>query len=330
MTAHLAIVMGEEMGEQQKELFRKVSLERLSSPEQLDTLTRVADPAGWVALIVLGCIIGVALMWGFWGSIPVKVSGKGILSSEGGVSDVVSLANGQISSIFVRVNDFVTRGQVVARIDHPELFDELLNANSELAELTSHQKSASTISKINDLERRITLMKNRLNRETRVISRVSGKVIEVKAPVGSVINVGAPLITVEQQDKKLEVLMYVSSSEGKKIKPGMEINIVPSSVMKEEYGSMLALVSSVSDYPSSYQGMMMQLLENESLAKSLTNGASVYEVHAELIPDNTTLSGYKWSSGKGAPVSVLTGTLCTGEVAVEYRRPISFIIPYIR
>jgi HlyD family secretion protein len=415
------------MLEQKKtELFRKVSLDRLSSPDQLDMLTKVTTPMGWVALLVLGAILGMALIWGFFGNIPIKVKAQGILLSEGGVSNVVSLGNGQVTEIVVQVNDFVRRGQVVARIAQPGFLNELRNAKNELeearaqyrqlndfsskdikyqsettqAQIKTIQSSISTLEKrsefirgqlakqqqllekgllipakvessrqelaatleqistqrikidelkaqllslrnkaastraeyefkINGMERNISLMECRLTYDSRVISKVSGKVIEIKVAVGSVVNAGMPVIGIEQQDRKLEAVLYVSAAEGKKIKPGMEIDIVPSSVKKEEHGNVLALVSYVSDYPSTLQGMMQQL-GNEGLARALANDSSPFEVHAELIPDNNTVSGYKWSSGKGPPVAIQTGTLCMGEAMVEHKRPILYVIPYVK
>ena len=60
-------------------LFRKVALERLSSPEQLDQLMRITSPVGWVALLALGVLLACGVLWGIWGSIPTKVKGSGIL-----------------------------------------------------------------------------------------------------------------------------------------------------------------------------------------------------------------------------------------------------------
>ena len=42
-----------------RELFRKKSLERLSSPERLDQLLQVADPKSWIPLLTAcGLILG--------------------------------------------------------------------------------------------------------------------------------------------------------------------------------------------------------------------------------------------------------------------------------
>ena len=60
-------------------LFREVSLEKLSSPEQLDELINVTSPRAWFALIAISCILISAIVWGFLGSIPTKITGHGIL-----------------------------------------------------------------------------------------------------------------------------------------------------------------------------------------------------------------------------------------------------------
>jgi HlyD family secretion protein len=403
-----------------------VSLERLSSPEQLDMLTRVTTPTGWLSLVVLGAILAMALVWGFWGSIPIKVRGQGILLSQGGIANVVTLGAGQVTEVVVKPNDQVRRGQVVARIAQPVLLNELRNARNELEEAkTQHRRlvefsgkdllyqveafqaqrqiletSSPTLERradfvrgqlgkqqqlldkglivpsrveatrqdlaavleliesqkikaeelrsqeyslknrtenaikesefrINALERNIASMEYRLTYDSRVVSKASGKVVEVKVSPGGVVAVGTPVISVESQERKLEAVLYVPAADGKKVRPGMEIDVVPSSVKKEEYGSVLGLVAYVSDYPATYQGMV-QVLENEQLARTLSRDAAPYAIRAELIPDGETVSGFKWSSGKGPPMTIEAGAICLGEIMVEHKRPISYVIPLLK
>ena len=61
------------------EIYRKAALERLSSPEELDSLMQVTTPKGWLALISLGGLILIALLWGIFGRIPTKVLGQGMI-----------------------------------------------------------------------------------------------------------------------------------------------------------------------------------------------------------------------------------------------------------
>ena len=58
-------------------IFRKVALERLSSPEQLDQLMQVTSPRGWLALGAFGALLLTALGWSVLGSIPTDATGEG-------------------------------------------------------------------------------------------------------------------------------------------------------------------------------------------------------------------------------------------------------------
>ena len=121
----------------QKQIFRKVALERLSSPEQLDQLTRVVSPLGWLALLPLLGLIVVAVLWGWRGSIPTKVFGKCVLINPVGLADVTSLSAGRVAEVLARVGDTVKVDQIVARVAQPELADRIEKAQSRLRELES-------------------------------------------------------------------------------------------------------------------------------------------------------------------------------------------------
>jgi HlyD family secretion protein len=75
---------------------------------------------------------------------------------------------------------------------------------------------------------------------------------------------------------------------------------------------------------------MMRALKNEQLVTTLSGHDAPYEVHADLVPDRETPSGYRWSSSSGPPARVQSGTLATGDITVERRRPIEMILPLLR
>lgn len=102
-------------------IFRKVALERLSSPEQLDQLIQVTSPRSWLALAGLGLLIVTALAWSVAGSIPTVATGEGILIRRGGVSELVATTEGQVTELLVEEGQLIERGQVVARLRQEEL-----------------------------------------------------------------------------------------------------------------------------------------------------------------------------------------------------------------
>jgi hypothetical protein len=73
----------------QEKLFRKVALERLSSPEQLDQLMQVTGPKSWLALAALFALLIVVVMWGVFGTISITVEGSGALVSSSNSPDVL-------------------------------------------------------------------------------------------------------------------------------------------------------------------------------------------------------------------------------------------------
>lgn len=123
-------------------IFRKVALERLSSPEQLDQLVQVTDPRGWLALTGLGALLLAAICWGVWGSIPTEAQGEGILLRQGGVSALVAAANGQVEEILVSVGDVIEKGQPVARIRQDVLTRQIQDDRSKLTSLRSEYANA--------------------------------------------------------------------------------------------------------------------------------------------------------------------------------------------
>lgn len=123
-------------------VFRKISLDRLASPEQLDQLMQVTTPKGWVALLALSALLLTAVVWGCVGRIPETVHGQGMLVKSGGVLQVVPSAGGRVTDIAVSVGDLVTAGQIVARVAQPELADQLNQALAKLADLRAERASS--------------------------------------------------------------------------------------------------------------------------------------------------------------------------------------------
>lgn len=412
-----------------KKIFRKTSLQRLSSPEQLDQLMQVTHPRGWIALAALGGILATAIIWSFAGSIPTKVQGQGILIKSGGVFEVVSVGSGQVTDVAVEVGDEVSEGQVIARIAQPHLLEEMQQAKANLRELrTQHAKlqrfgdqdlalqtdyltqqranleqsidiaeerlrwlkekidnqekllaqglitrqtlldtrqayyqkqeelessrnqlkqiaSRKLTSrneheqglldwqfKINEAERDLAQMEEEYNLLSQVVSQYTGRVLEIMVEPGNIVREGMSVIRLDlvgRSIKDLEAVLYISSADGKRVEPGMQIQIAPSTVKQEEYGFMLGDVTYVSDFPATMQGMV-RVLKNEQLVQKLSGGGAPFEVYADLRIDPNTESGFKWSSSEGPPLAIQTGTVCIGSITVDVRRPIELILPIFR
>lgn len=121
-------------------LFRQAALDRLSSPDQLDRAIVITDPRGWIVAATLGTLLTALVVWGFAGSLPTNVPGKGILISQGGrVVAAMSPAAGQIDALLVRLGDTVAEGQPIARVAQLDVRTKLDNARILASEQTAER-----------------------------------------------------------------------------------------------------------------------------------------------------------------------------------------------
>jgi HlyD family secretion protein len=410
-------------------IFRKVSLDRLASPEQLDQLMQITNPRGWIALAAFGALLATCIAWGIFGSVPDKIAGQGILIRTGGVFEVTTLSSGQVVDMAVRVGEEVDHGQVIARIAQPEIVrrvqaakadldavaaefertrsfaarDERLRTESlsereqSLTEgirairqsiqwleekgagqealvregLITRQTLMNTRTELENAREKIRMQEGELRRaavdrlairnqlqkdvessrfqmeqkrtalaeaeaelenSSKITSPYTGRVLEVMAEQGSVIGRGESILSLDltgKAVKELEAVMYVAATHGKKIEPGMQIQITPATVRKEEYGMMMGRVTYVSDFPATTRGMS-RVLKNDQLVATLSGGGAPYEVRADLLPDPTTPSRYRWSSSEGPPAEVRSGTLAGASITVHSKRPIALVLPILR
>lgn len=57
---------------EKKQLFRQESLEKIESPEKMDSFVRVVNPGVWVVLAAALIAIAGVIIWGFFGTIKSK------------------------------------------------------------------------------------------------------------------------------------------------------------------------------------------------------------------------------------------------------------------
>ena len=69
-----------------EDIFRKKSLEKIQSPEQIDDYVRVITPGLWLVLGAVILLLSAMILWGIMARIEVDASGEG----GGGVTKQVA------------------------------------------------------------------------------------------------------------------------------------------------------------------------------------------------------------------------------------------------
>jgi HlyD family secretion protein len=172
-------------------------------------------------------------------------------------------------------------------------------------------------------------LKNSNIRDTEVKSPVAGRVVSMPHRPGDLVRSGETIATVEPASATMEPVVYVASTQGGRILPEMTAEIAPTTVKREEFGFMKGTVRVVGQYPVSLEEMSTEL-GSQVLAQELLGNTSKIELRASLIPSDQTPSGYEWSSSKGPPFLIQSGTRVTVSVVVDRRPPITYVLPIIK
>jgi len=123
------------------EIFRKVSLDRLSSPEQIDQLLNVTSARGWLALLALCGALAAGVVWSVTSFTEVTVNAQGVISQAQGLATVVALGSGTVMDIRVNVGDTIQVNQVIADLAQPSLEQKLKQAKAMLKDAQLARRS---------------------------------------------------------------------------------------------------------------------------------------------------------------------------------------------
>jgi HlyD family secretion protein len=204
-----------------------------------------------------------------------------------------------------------------------------LAAQEFAAEAQPNEIAAELDARIAALERSTAALRKELTLASEVVSPYSGQVLESQVNAGGMVAIGTPLLSLQSESDTLDVLLYLPADKAKEARPGMTVQISPSTVKREEYGYLIGRIVFVADYPAT-RAALMRNFENESVVAQLTRGGPVNELRVEIERDPTTASSYKWSSPIGPPVTLTSGTLCMGTVVTREQAPITLLFPSIK
>ncbi|NGM21259.1 NHLP bacteriocin system secretion protein [Roseomonas stagni] len=187
--------------------------------------------------------------------------------------------------------------------------------------------------RVQTAERQVTTLTERIQRMGAVRSPFDGRVVEAKANVGQVVNRGGPLLTLVRSDSDagsgpLVGLVYVGAQDGKKLQPGMVVDLSPATAPSQEYGYLRGRVLRVADTPASSAGMLRTLQNDALVSEFQRNQRTLFEVNIELEHD--ARGRHVWSGGNGPAFSIEGGTPATMQATVRQVRMIALGLPALQ
>jgi len=125
-----------------------------------------------------------------------------------------------------------------------------------------------------------------------------------------------------------EAVGYFSALQGNRIEPGMTVQVAPRGVARDEFGTINAVVTTVTELPVSREHVTKHL--QTDLSDVLFSAGPPVEAELRLELDPATPSGLAWTSRAGPPFLVKTGTLADASVMLDEEAPITLILPALR
>lgn len=157
----------------------------------------------------------------------------------------------------------------------------------------------------------------------------SGTLVEWKVPSGTYIASGTPVASIATGDGGLEMRLFLPPASGKRVRPGMRVDIEIAGLPREQWGTLTGHVRSVSDFPATREGMRA-ILQNDTLVSSFSGEGAPFTAVVTLDPDPSAPSGYRWVGGPGPGQALSHGAIGKAKVTIEERAPIDFLVPMIR
>lgn len=301
-----------------RNVFTKDALERLHSLEKLDEMLRITTPISWVGLLMTGMLVISAVFWSIFGSIVVKVEGTGIIMDHGGVVRPVVRGSGNIKKVYVIEGSQVKEGDLLAELEILDVDNDGRIARNDISLSDSKKEALGKVEQYST-----TGLKK--NSTAQVISDTDGIVTEVFVKKGDMASVGREICAIRCIDgnKEKNGVLYVSARMGKKIVPGMTLQLTPSGTDSSVDGYLMAVVRRVSEYPVTQESINSRI-GNPALAMAImqTNGSACMEVFFDILKDRNNPTGYLWTSVVGNPAPISAGSMVTGFAVVERIPPI--------
>ena len=299
-------------------IFSREALNKLRSPEKLDTLLPITTPINWMALIAIGILLFSVVLWSIFGAFTVKVDGMGMIMDSAGVVNVSHISDGKIKQIYVHSGSKIKKGDLIARMEQPVQDADTRMAQYNIA-LSQSDRDAMSRASEHDAKKTQELVNEY------IYSDYDGIVDEVMVETGSIINVGTPICSIRRTQNRDELsgVLYIPVEQGKRVETGMSIQLAQNGVDTSQSGWLLGVVRSVSQYPTSTTAMS-KALGNEQLVQYILNNerGAVMEVKFDLVKDENSESGYLWTSFVGQHKPITAGSFCTGSIIIDRVPPI--------
>ena len=213
-------------------LFRERSLIRNAQPDPPDDLLRVTAPHEWLLLGCFAVALFAAALWGVLGRVEQTVAADGALVQPGVRHAVVSVASGVVTEVAAEVGDRVEAGQVIARLELPELRWRLRVSRARVALLEEwamdpeNRPGSGLVGALTDARVELLGLSALDEAGAVIISPRAGEITANSLVEGKAVDAGETVAEVRSGERRApEVFLFVAPEWGRRIDGEMRARI---------------------------------------------------------------------------------------------------------
>jgi HlyD family secretion protein len=189
---------------------------------------------------------------------------------------------------------------------------------------------------IDDMRRQIRVTEARLAFDGQVLADRDGTVLDLQVIQGQTVATGQRLGTLGRAGAggaggpRLQAVAYFAPADARRLPAGLPVEVVPLWDQRGRFGGIVGKVVQVLALPATEEDISTTI-GNPQLARDLLKHGPVMRTEIALERDPGSRDGYRWTLSGGSGVfPVREGLTIAAHAYVEWRTPITYVIPGLR
>ena len=297
-------------------LFQEKALNTLSTPEQLDQRIRMIPSGAWIlfAAVVVGA--AAALLWMFLGTISSGADYHGVVFDYNDVISMRAQEDGTLGDVLVEEGDMVAKGDIIAVIHNESSLEKIKQLRHRQKDLSEDSARYRKLQEEIDSCRAGYMLRSTADGVVQKI-RLTGQAVAKGDVVAAI---------VPQDDYSYqEVYIYVPKEEIGALEIGMEAQITPSYVTREEYGYVEGIISDIDDNIVT-ENHIIKHMGTMDYVEEILPSQNCVEVTIQLSVSGSGDGSYVWSNPKGKNLSIRSGDRCKVRIIKQEYHPYELIM----
>jgi hypothetical protein len=270
-----------------KPIFTQESLEKINAPARLDELMTVTKRSSWLFLLSILWFVIMVIAWAFFGTINQEVTGPCVL--------------------------YPATGGPIPVVADKEGYVHTLRMNIGQS--------------FRAKENLLTLKQDKVLYQ--ITSPDEAQILDVLVSTGQHLTPGIAVALIQPKPNQYPLVahVFVPPKDGKLLRPGMRVHLAIDQANPAKYGYLEGIIDTVSTYPLTHHGLM-QILRNQLLETMFVKpDIPPFEAIVRLHQNPQTPSGYEWTSERGYPEKISSGSLCHATIIRKQITPIQLFFP---